>query len=96
MLGARESFFTTESAEGAEARKRKKGSPDLDPKPFPSLLIRLCVLCVLCGERSGNCSAFKPFGALEPARQASGVLGVQEVVRFFAAGFVSGWREDLT
>jgi len=40
-----------------------KGSPDLDPKPFlshPSL----CSLCPLWLE-SGNCSAFKPFGALE-------------------------------
>jgi hypothetical protein len=42
-------------------RERRKGPDSGSGTLFPS---GLCVLCVLCGERSGNPPGFKPIGAL--------------------------------
>ena len=60
-----------------------------DPDPNPSILVRLCALCALCGGRSGNCPAFKPFGALGPARLAPAPRG-------FAAPVAAGMANRRT
>jgi hypothetical protein len=57
---------TTENTEETETEGEEEGLRILDLEPF--FLSGLCVLrvlCVLCGESSGNLAALKPFAALE-------------------------------